>query len=418
MKDVHEELSRCIIQMLFKEPFFNHLLSGVVRVVTEKVPTAAVSFSGTNIQLLVNESFFLKELRSQTNRVAVIKHEALHLLFKHLFRMDLGNYDRSLFNIAADLVVNQFIGSWKLPDSAVTLSTFPDLGLEPNQTVEWYYEKLINLRQDIAAPGNTGKGKSASSAGSSSAPVSADVLSKILDATDQIHGDHSHWGVSKDAKGQGEAYASETELDRMIIQARDRTPSKYHGTIPGEINALIDSLIESRKPKVDWRRVLRIFATNSRRTYIFSTIHRVSKRYGTRPGIKVKQFQKIAVAVDTSGSVSEEDLGVFFSEIDAMYRQGAEIVVIECDAEVQRTYNYKGQLPTEVSGRGGTVFDPVFAFLRSNRLTHYDGCIYLTDGYAAEPSISPPCPLLWVITAHGDAGDHLKFGRTIKLPEN
>ena len=409
MKDVHEELSRCIIQMLFKEPFFNHLLSGVVRVVTEKVPTAAVSFSGTRIQLLVNESFFLKELRSQTNRVAVIKHEALHLLFKHLFRMDLGNYDRSLFNIAADLVVNQFIGSWKLPDSAVTLSTFPDLGLEQNQTVEWYYEKLINLR-----------GASSAGAGSDSNPFpkSADALSKILDrAADQIHGDHSHWGVSKDAKGQVDAYAAETELDRMIIQARDRTPSKYHGTIPGEINTLIDSLIESRKPKVDWRRALRIFATNSRRTYIFSTMHRISKRYGTRPGIKVKQFQKIAVAVDTSGSISDTDLSVFFTEIDAMYRQGAEIEVIECDAEVQRTYNYNGQFPTEVAGRGGTVFDPVFAFLRSNRLTHYDGCIYLTDGYADEPTIRPPCPLLWVITPNGDAGDHLRFGRIIKLPE-
>ena len=410
MKNVHEELSRCIIQMLFKEPFFNHLLSGVVRVVTEEVPTAAVSFSGNKLQLLINESFFLKELRSQTNRVAVIKHEALHLLFKHLFRMDLGNYDRSLFNIAADLVVNQFIGSWKLPDSAVTLSTFPDLGLEPNQTVEWYYEKLINLR-----------GASSAGAGSDSNPFpkSVDALSKILDrAADQIHGDHSHWGVSKDAKGQVDAYAAETELDRMIIQARDRTPSKYHGTIPGEINTLIDSLIESRKPKVDWRRALRIFATNSRRTYLFSTMHRISKRYGTRPGIKVKQFQKIAVAVDTSGSISDADLSVFFTEIDAMYRQGAEIEVIECDAEVQRTYNYKGQLPTEVSGRGGTVFDPVFAFLRSNRLIHYDGCIYLTDGYADEPSIRPPCPLLWVITADGNAGDHLQFGRIIKLPEN
>ena len=408
MKDVHEELSRCIIQMLFKEPFFNHLLSGVIRVVTEEAPTAAVSFSGNKLQLLINESFFLKELRSQTNRVAVIKHEALHLLFKHLFRMDLGNYDRSLFNIAADLVVNQFIGSWKLPDSAVTLSTFPDLGLEQNQTVEWYYEKLINLR-----------GASSAGAGSDSNPFpkSADALSKILDrAADQIHGDHSHWGVSKDAKGQVDAYAAETELDRMIIQARDRTPSKYHGTIPGEINTLIDSLIESRKPKVDWRRALRIFATNSRRTYLFSTMHRISKRYGTRPGIKVKQFQKIAVAVDTSGSISDTDLSVFFTEIDSMYKQGAEIEVIECDAEVQRTYNYKGQLPTEVSGRGGTVFDPVFAFLRSNRLTHYDGCIYLTDGYADEPSIRPPCPLLWVITADGNAGDHLQFGRIIKLP--
>ena len=84
MKNIHDELSRCIIQMLFKEPFFNHLLSGIVRVVTEKIPTAAVSFSGNKIQLLVNEQFFIKELRSQTNRVAVVKHEALHLLFKHL----------------------------------------------------------------------------------------------------------------------------------------------------------------------------------------------------------------------------------------------------------------------------------------------------------------------------------------------
>ena len=79
MKDVHEELSRCIIQMLFKEPFFIHLLSGVVRVVTEEVPTAAVSFSGNKIRLLVNESFFIILTKKQTNRVAVIKHEALHL---------------------------------------------------------------------------------------------------------------------------------------------------------------------------------------------------------------------------------------------------------------------------------------------------------------------------------------------------
>lgn len=401
MKDVQEELSRCIIQMLFKEPFFNHLLSGVVRVVTEDISTAAVSFSGNKIQLLVNESFFIKELRSQTNRVAVIKHESLHLLFKHLFRMDLDKYDRSLFNIAADLVVNQFIGSWKLPDSAVTLKSFPDLELRENQTLEWYYEKLLKL-------------KNSSSAGDSF-PKSTDALSKILDKT--IHGDHSHWGVSKDAKGQVDAYAAETELDRLIIQARERTPIKYHGTIPGEINALIDSLIESRKPKVDWRRSLKIFATNSRRTHITSTMHRISKRYGTRPGIKVKQFQKIAVAIDTSGSVSDSDLSIFFGEIDEMHKQGAEITVIECDAEVQRTYNYKGKFPTEVAGRGGTVFDPVFSFLRSNRLTHYDGCIYLTDGYADEPTIRPPCPLLWVITADGNAGDHLRFGRIIKLAD-
>ena len=391
--------------MLFKEPFFNHLLSGIVRVVTEKIPTAAVSFSANKTQLLVNEQFFIKELRSQTNRVAVVKHEALHLLFKHLFRMDLEKYDRPLFNIAADLVVNQFIGSWKLPDSAVTLSTFPDLGLEANQTVEWYYERLKDLQDSGSGGGN----------GSSSAPRSTEALSKIVGKPN--HSDHRFWGTPKDIEEQVHARAAETELERLIIQARERTPVKDHGTIPGVINDLIDSMVESRKPKVDWRRVLRIFASTSRRTYIFSTIHRVSKRYGTRPGTKVKHLQKIAVAIDTSGSVSDSDLSKFFAEIDAMYRQGAEIKVIECDAEVQRTYNYNGHLPTEVAGRGGTVFDPVFAFLRSNRLTRYDGCIYLTDGYASEPTIRPPCPLLWVITPNGDAGDHLRFGRIIKLPE-
>ncbi len=402
MKDVHEEISRCIIQMLFKEPFFNHLLSGLVRVVSDEVPTAAVGFSGTNINLLVNENFFLKELRSQSNRVAVIKHEALHLLFKHLFRTDIKNYEPTLFNIAADLVVNQFIGSWKLPEGAVTLNTFPDLGLEQNQTLEWYYEKLSKLQNN----------------GENTAPKSSEALSKIMGEKEQKRGDHSKWGTPSTAKGQIDSNGAETELDRIIIQARDRTPAKYWGTIPGEINNLIDILIENRRPKVDWRRTLRIFSSNSRRTYIFSTMHRISKRYGTRPGIKVKQFQKVAVAIDTSGSVSDDDIAVFFTEIHAMYKSGAEILVIECDTEVGKSYKYNGRLPTEVSGRGGTVFDPVFKFLRNNRLTHYDGCIYLTDGYAEEPTIKPPCPLLWVITPDGIDGEHLLYGRVIKLPEH
>ena len=406
MKNVHDELSRCIIQMLFKEPFFNHLLSGVVRTITEKIPTMAVGFLGNQVQLLVNERFFIKELRSKTNRVAVVKHEALHLLFKHVFRMDLEKYDRSLFNIAADLVVNQFIGSWDLPDNAVTLDKFPDLSLEPDQTVEWYYDRLHKLRK------NCQKNKSRKS--SIPAPRSAKALSEILGKP--THSDHSTWGIPKNVEEQVKMRAAETELERLIIQARDRTPNKDRGTIPGVINDLIDAMIERRKPQVDWRRALRIFTSSSRRTYIFSTVHRISKRYGTRPGIKVKRYQKLAVAIDTSGSVSDSDISLFFAEIDGIYRQGAEVRVIECDAEIQRTYDYKGHLPTNVGGRGGTVFDPVFAFLRSNRLIHYDGCIYLTDGCADEPVIPPPCPLLWVITADGSIGGHLLYGRRVQLP--
>ena len=44
---------------------------------------------------------------------------------------------------------------------------------------------------------------------------------------------------------------------------------------------------------------------------------------------KVKRFQRLAVAIDTSGSISNEDLTVFFSEIHAMWRGGSEITIIE-----------------------------------------------------------------------------------------
>jgi len=423
-KDINEEVSRCIIQMLIKEPFFAHLLSGVVREISDRVPTAAVGLRGSTIKLFVNEKFFLKELTTASSRVAVIKHETLHLVFKHIFRMDIDKHDPRLFNIAADLVVNQFIGKWKLPDSAITLATFPDMDLERDQSLDWYYKKLASLarkmrrqhkgclKREGQAPGERGSNwrKNAS-------PRSAEALERIYGSP--THSDHSTWGIQPDQGGlrsSAQLAGAESELERMVIQARDRTPVKSRGTIPGAINDLIDAMIERRKPSVDWKRALRLFSASSRRTRIVHTMKRVSKRYGTRPGIRIKHFQRMAVIIDTSGSVTDDALGLFFSEIHGMWRAGAELEVIECDATVQRHYRYRGNIPKFVAGRGGTEFDPAFRFLRENRHMQFDGAIYLTDGYAPEPEIRPPCKLIWVITPDGDTGDHLKYGRSIQLP--
>jgi len=418
MNNIHEEISRCIIKLLMKEPFFAHLLSGVVRTISDKIPTAAVGMRGGNVNLYINQQFFLNDLATMSNRVAVIKHETLHLMFKHLFRMDIQKYDLRLFNFAADLVVNQFIGSWDLPKSAITLNTFPDMSLEPDQTLEWYYKKLADLRDEMKNfPKNTkvdqGDGQPESDWSQISSPQSASALEKIYGKSS--HSDHSFWGKVEGEGSAAQVKSIESELDRMIVQARDRTPINNRGTIPGKINQMIDAIINKRKPQMDWRRALRIFSTNSRRTRVVHTMKRISKRYGTRPGIKIKRFQKLAIAIDTSGSVSDEYLSLFFSEIHGMWRQGAEVEIIECDAAVQRHYPYKGKFPKFVKGRGGTVFDPVFQFLKENRRMQFDGCIYFTDGYASEPTIKPPCKLFWLITPDGNISDHLKYGRAIKL---
>jgi len=375
--------------MLLKEPFYAHFLSGIIREVTDKVPTAAVGFKSGKITLYVNENFFLKELRSMTERVAVIKHETSHIIFKHLFRMKTKTYDNQLFNIAADIVVNQLIAPWKLPDSAVTLETFPELKLPKDKSVEWYYE---NLKKN--------------------ASKDSEYKKRLMEISKQgTHSDHKMWGENENFSME----VVETEVDRMIIQAKDRTSVKDHGTIPLGIKSLIQSIIEKRNPQIDWKRALKLFSSTSRRTRVYHTMKRFSKRFGTRPGIKIKRFQKLAVAIDTSGSINIDDFNTFFSEIHSMWKFGAEVDVLECDADVQKKYSYRGRTPEFVHGGGGTSFDPVFEHIRSNRFERYDGCIYLTDGYASEPKIKPPCKVFWCITKDGKVGPHLKFGRVVKM---
>ena len=113
---------------------------------SDDVPTAAVALTPKGPELIVNPLFFIKELKTK-ERVAVIKHEALHIIFRHLYRKPKKNADLELFNIAADLVVNQLIEPWPLPETGVTLKTFPDYDLRADQTVEWYYDKLLKLKK-------------------------------------------------------------------------------------------------------------------------------------------------------------------------------------------------------------------------------------------------------------------------------
>lgn len=416
--NVADEVSRGIVALLLREPFYGHLLSGVVRRIDDTVNTAAVSLTPQGLHLIVNPEFFMKELKKD-ERVAVIKHEALHLLFRHLYRPLIQKGDAKLFNIAADLVVNQHVAPWPLPDMAVTLQAFPDMDLAPNQTLEWYYAKLKSLNDAMHAGKSTGS------------PQSEDALRRAMSEPQQ--GDHSFWyagggegfGESgpevADGRGGGPVLteglrrALEADMERHLLRARDRAAAKGWSNLPAEIRTELEAIAERRKPQIDWKRTLRLFASSGYRTEVVATQRRMSKRFGTFPGIRIRRKQRLAVVIDTSGSIGDDVLAVFFREIHGIWKNDAEVTVIECDAAVQRTYDYEGKTPKAVEGGGGTRFDPALAWVGNPRNGTFDACIYLTDGCASEPEVRPRCPLLWVITAGGNAGDHLKFGRVIEL---
>ena len=399
---IEVEISRCVNQLLMKEPFFSHILSGTVRTITDQIPTAAVGIKDECIMLMINQEFFLSELKTASQRIAVLKHETLHLVFKHLFR-DLIKKDPELMNIAADIVVNQYIGQWDLPESAVTLNTFPDMELEAEQTMEYYYERLSELKAKMDA-GKKGR--------KSKYPESQKAFEDMYG--NQRHSDHSGW---VDESASGNQSGLKEVLENQLLNATARTSQKSFGTLPGEIQRAIKRIEEGRKPSVDWKRQLRLFASSHGKTYVSHTMKRISKRYGTRPGIRIRRLNRVVVVIDTSGSVDNDTLMLFMAEIEGIRRTGAEITIIESDCEVQNVYKYRRGKEISMQGGGGTDFDPAFEYINSRKSGSFDACIYLTDGFAPEPEIKPRTSLLWVLTPDGNDNTHLKWGRRVLIKQ-
>lgn len=407
------ELDQCIVMLLRQEPFYGHLLGSVVRRLDPAIPTAAVTLSPSGVSLVVNPGFFIEQL-TRPERCAVIKHEILHLVLKHLFRFDAPGTDRMRLNIAADLVVNQLVHPWPLPNSAITLASFPELQLRPNKSVEHYYRRLEEHSAEL--PGFVGQ------------------LRSMLSSN---HSHHDGWAASG-----GEGFASNDEeaenssattgstpphlsedltriledgFDRLLKRARSRLNSRQWGDLPGSLRTLLEETTAEAEAQVDWKRALRLFASSGYRTRIVATTRKRSKRFGTYPGIRIRRERRLAVVVDTSGSIGCEALAAIFAEIALIHRSGADVVVIEADATVQKVYPYRGLPPEGVAGGGGTSFDPAFRWLRHESRQRFDGCIYLTDGRADAPRVRPPCRVLWVVTADGRMGDHLMWGKSIRI---
>ncbi|MCC6410680.1 MAG: hypothetical protein IT270_03420, partial [Saprospiraceae bacterium] len=83
-----DELSQTGIELLLREPFYAHLFSGINKSVVGKghpVETLAVGLGANTLTLYVNAEFWDKILTTPAHRYGVLKHELLHLIFRHLF---------------------------------------------------------------------------------------------------------------------------------------------------------------------------------------------------------------------------------------------------------------------------------------------------------------------------------------------
>ena len=408
---IHEEIAKVSKSLMFEEPFYGMFLITLNKIIDEKVGTAGVSKNGINCQLAIAPKFWGS--LSEDHRKGLLKHELLHIVFFHLSFRDSFS-DKILFNIAADIEINQYIAKHMLPEGGCTIDSenFKHLNLIPFNGTRYYYDELYKAKQAgdpkinafYAACENFKKGTGQPQRGPG----------KSGDGTGEIIPDHSSWD---EFEGLSDA---EKELIKKQVdyQVKDiiENNQKNCGKIPGELQTYIDSLFKVKEPVFDWKAYLRRFVGASTKIYTKKTRRKLNKRFSGLPAIKIKMKNHILVAVDTSGSVSDRELEEFFSEIHHMHKTGVTITVAQCDADIHDIREYTGKFDGRICGRGGTNFQPVIDYYDENK-KKYSTLIFLTDGYCGMPT-TPRGSMMWVMSSNSQPLDTFKEwpGFKIRIP--
>lgn len=128
---------------------------------------------------------------------------------------------------------------------------------------------------------------------------------------------------------------------------------------------------------------------------------------------------KWVVLLDTSGSMSDDDIANGLKEMQAVPAP-AEGLIVPCDAkpywdQATRVRDTRDIKRTKVVGRGGTVFDEFFRDYPKRIGTDFDVVVIVTDGDCGTINMAykPACDVLWVITNQMEFKPN--FGRVCHL---
>lgn len=369
-KEARDCLDSSISKLIAFKPIFGIIFMYLNKIQDRKIPTMAVGITRqVDLGLYYNPEFVLS--LTQYELRAVLIHEALHILLNHISRGYYYGYNSRVANYAADMAINCHISG--LP----TWALFPEKFGFPNfQSTEWYYEKI----KEEAMKNSNGN------------------TDQYLDGkSGQQADDHSKWNdCEKDIIKEKLRNISE----KAIKEQHQRGWSKI-GT------DLAKQIIDANKTIINWKREVRWFinkmisagrtATRSRinRKEQALKVNRVDrlKDIYVQPGAKKDFKSKLLVAIDTSGSVSDEEISVFLGEVNGMISH-VQCDVIFWDTEVctKPVTISKKIKRMNVAGRGGTDFTPALRFAEQN---NYDGIICFSDGYFQIPTRNTSIRVLW-----------------------
>ena len=387
-----EKLTTARVGLLLKAPFFGNMATRMRLVNADDwCPTAATNGRDFYYNTKFVEKLSVKKLEF------LFGHEILHCVLDHFGRV--GSRDRQLSNIAQDYAVNQILVDERIGDKISEVKICYDSKYR-GKAWEEIYDELYEKAEKISMP---------------------QLLKELGDLLDEHikEGDGAGEG-DKEGKGKKpgmskeEAQAIKDEIKQAMIQSAAAAGA---GKTPAGIMRMIKNLTE---PKMDWRSLVRQeIQSIIRNDYSFTRPNRKSMHSGAiLPGMKEATTIDVAISIDMSGSIGEEDATTFLSEVKGIMDQYEDFKVnIWCfDTDIYNHQeithdNAEDLLSYEPQGGGGTDFEANWEFMKEMGIAPKK-FIMFTDGYPCGGwGDEDYCDTIFVVKGNENAD--APFGQTV-----
>jgi predicted metal-dependent peptidase len=390
-----EKLTTARVGLLLKAPFFGNMATRMKLIdASDWCQTAATDGRNFMYSKKFVEKLSVKKLEF------LFAHEICHCVFDHFGRK--GSRNAQLANIAQDYAINQILVDERIGDKITEVKICQDnkyRGMAWEEIYDQLWEKAekIPMEQLLQQLG--------------------DLLDEHLD----VEGDGSGKKDDKDGKGGGKPTISKEDAQRIKDEIKEAMIQSAAAAGAGKTPASIQRMIKDMtEPKMNWREIVRMnIQSIIRNDYSFQRPNRKAMHSGAiLPGMKNDETIDVAIAIDMSGSIGEEDATVFLSEVKGIMDQYQDfsIHLWSFDTQVYNAVkithdNAEDLLDYEPMGGGGTDFDVNFEWMKENDVQPKK-FIMFTDGYPCGSwGDENYCDTLFIVK--GNVHAESPFGETV-----
>ncbi|HIB31086.1 MAG TPA: hypothetical protein EYO25_03785 [Candidatus Thioglobus sp.] len=395
LEEIENKLTKARTQLILDKPFLGNL---VLRL-PMKAAGSWCRTSATDAKSFYYNPSFIEKLDNHQTKFVLI-HEALHCALTHFARR--GNRDKHKWDLACDFAINPLLvkEGFRPPLDVPIFSKYESM------IAEEIYPMIDDSIDTEPMDQHLYDDNPKDDADESDGGMREDSLDGQKDDTSSKGQDNkpSQGNSNSGALAEQPSPLTPDEMQELSSRWQKNLASSAQlaqqaGKLDGEFAKLVDFFLQ---PQLSWQSLLaQYMSTLARDDFSYA---RPSRRSGNAilPSLRSSQID-ITVAIDTSGSITQEEIDEFISEINAIKsNMRASITLIACDEKVNDNLIWRFeawdelQFPASLGGGKGTDFNPVFDYI-DEQDSPSSVLIYFTDAKGKFPQFEPNYPVMWLV---------------------